>query len=85
MIYQALLRLRKVIIEKASAPAGNNMMLGAEGSQIFKVNGKYYLFNICWPRNGMRTVIVHQADNIMGPYEGKLALQDKGVAQERFN
>ncbi len=71
----------KVIIEKASAPAGNNMMLGAEGSQIFKVNGKYYLFNICWPRNGMRTVIVHRADNIMGPYEGKLALQDKGVAQ----
>ena len=71
----------KVLIENASAPAGDNIMLKAEGSQLFKVNGKYYLFNITWPRGGMRTVVIHRADNIMGPYEGKLALQDKGVAQ----
>src|SRR5690606_20597351 len=57
------------------------IMLGAEGSQLFKVNGKYYLFNITWPRGGMRTVIVHRADNIRGPWEGKMALQDLGVAQ----
>ena len=72
---------QKVIIEKASAPAGDNMGLGGEGSQLFKVDGKYYLFNICWPRNGMRTVVIHRADKITGPYEGRLALQDKGVAQ----
>jgi beta-xylosidase len=71
----------RVLIENASAPAGDNIMLGAEGSQLFKVNGKYYLFNITWPRGGMRTVVVHRADNISGPYEGKVALQDKGVAQ----
>lgn len=71
----------KVIIENASAPAGTNIMLGAEGSQIFKNNGKYYLFNICWPRGGMRTVIIHRADNITGPWEGKIGLQDLGVAQ----
>lgn len=71
----------RVIIENASAPAGDDMQLGSEGSQLFKVDGKYYLFNICWPRNGMRTVIVHRADEITGPYEGMLALQDKGVAQ----
>lgn len=71
----------KVIIENASAPAGTNIMLGAEGSQLFKLNGKYYLFNITWPRGGMRTVIIHRADKITGPWEGRLALQDLGVAQ----
>lgn len=70
-----------IIIENASAPAGTNIMLGAEGSQLFKVNGKYYLFNITWPRDGMRTVIIHRADKITGPWEGRLALQDLGVAQ----
>ena len=71
----------QMIIENASAPAGNNIGLNAEGSQMFKVNGKYYLFNITWPRGGMRTVVVHRADKITGPYEGRLALQDLGVAQ----
>lgn len=71
----------QVLIENASAPGGPNMGLPAEGSQLFKVNGKYYLFNICWPRGGMRTVNIHRADKITGPYEGRLALQDKGVAQ----
>jgi beta-xylosidase len=71
----------RVLIENASLPAGTNIMLGAEGSQLFKVNGKYYLFNITWPRGGMRTVVVHRADKITGPYEGRLALQDLGVAQ----
>ena len=71
----------QVIIENASAPAGNNINLQAEGSQLFKVNGKYYLFNITWPRGGMRTVVIHRADKITGPWEGKLGLQDLGVAQ----
>ena len=72
---------KRVLIENASAPAGNNIMLSSEGSQLFKVNGKYYLFNINWPRGGMRTVIIHRADNINGPWEGKVGLQDQGVAQ----
>ncbi|MCK3684716.1 glycoside hydrolase 43 family protein [Maribellus sp. YY47] len=71
----------KVLIENASAPAGDNIMLPAEGSQLFKVRGKYYLFNITWPRGSMRSVVIHRADNINGPWEGRLALQDKGVAQ----
>jgi beta-xylosidase len=71
----------QVIIENASAPSGSNVGLPAEGSQLFKINGKYYLFNITWPRGGMRTVVVHRADKITGPYEGKVALQDLGVAQ----
>jgi len=70
----------KVLIENASTPAGN-VMLSAEGSQLFKHDGNYYLFNICWPRGGMRTVLIHRADKITGPWEGKIAFQDQGVAQ----
>ncbi|MHA4896300.1 glycoside hydrolase family 43 protein [Pedobacter sp. PWIIR3] len=70
-----------VLIENASLVSGSNGGLPAEGSQLFKVNGKYYLFNISWPRGGMRTVLVHRADQLTGPYEGQIALQDKGVAQ----
>lgn len=72
--------LNQVLIENASAPSGPNSGLG-EGSQLFKVNGKYYLFNITWPRGSMRTVVVHRAEKITGPWEGRQALQDKGVAQ----
>ncbi len=71
----------KILIENASAPAGDNIMLPAEGSQLFKFNGKYYLFNITWPREGMRTVVIHRADDINGPWEGRVALQDRGIAQ----
>lgn len=70
----------RVLIENASAPSGNGG-LGAEGSQLFKVNGKYYIFNITWPAGGMRTVNIHRADKITGPYEGRVGFQDKGVAQ----
>jgi beta-xylosidase len=71
----------QVIINNAGRVAGPNIGLSAEGSQLRKINGKYFLFNISWPRGGMRTVIVHRADKITGPYEGRVALQDKGVAQ----
>ncbi len=70
----------RILIEDVCLPSGTNGGLG-EGSQLFKVNGKYYLFNITWPRGGMRTVVIHRADNINGPWEGKLVLQDLGVAQ----
>lgn len=73
--------LQRVVITNASAPAGDSIMLRAEGSQLFKHDGKYYLFNITWPRGGMRTVVLHRADKLTGPWEGRLGLQDKGVAQ----
>jgi beta-xylosidase len=70
-----------IVIENASTPSGTGGGLGAEGSQLFKINSKYYLFNITWPRGGMRTVVIHRADKITGPYEGRVGLQDLGVAQ----
>ena len=73
---------QRVLIENASFPAnGNGRGLNAEGSQLFKVNGKYYLFNISWPNGGVRTAIIHRADKITGPWEGRVGFQDLGVAQ----
>ena len=74
--------INQVIIENSSKPSESVGVSGlGEGSQLFKVNGKYYLFNITWPRGGMRTVVMHRAYKITGPWEGRVALQDLGVAQ----
>ncbi|RUT36514.1 hypothetical protein EJP77_05965 [Paenibacillus zeisoli] len=78
--------MNKTIIQNASAPGGSGG-LGAEGSHIHKINGKYYIFNISWPAGSIRTELVHRADAIDGPYEGKVALRSgsnsnsAGVAQ----
>jgi beta-xylosidase len=71
----------QVIIKNAGAIAGTNGGLPAEGSQVYKVNGKYYIFLITWPRGGMRTELVFRSDNLTGPYEGRVALKDRGIAQ----
>jgi beta-xylosidase len=71
----------QVIIQNATRAAGPSIGLQAEGSQLFKVNGRYYLFMITWPRGGMRTELVFRADSLTGPWEGRVALQDQGVAQ----
>jgi beta-xylosidase len=71
----------QVIITNASRVAGPNVGLPAEGSQMRKINGKYYLSNITWPRGGMRTQLIHRSDKLTGPYEGRVALSDAGVAQ----
>jgi beta-xylosidase len=71
----------EVVIQNAHSVATDNIMLVAEGSQMLKVNGRYYVMNICWPRGGMRTQIIHRADTITGPYEGRVILQDQGIAQ----
>src|SRR5690606_30123 len=65
----------RVIIENASLPTtpqGTRGGLPAEGSQVFKINGKFYLFNISWPPGGQRSVIIHRADKITGPWEGRI-------------
>jgi beta-xylosidase len=71
----------RVIIENASLVAGANVGLPAEGSQMRKIDGKYYLSMITWPRGGMRTQLIFRSDSLTGPYEGRVALRDQGVAQ----
>ncbi|NGO39573.1 glycosyl hydrolase 43 family protein [Limisphaera ngatamarikiensis] len=73
--------IHQVIISNASRVAGPNIGLPAEGSQLRKIRGKYYLNLITWPRGGMRTQLIFRSDRLTGPYEGRVALQDRGVAQ----
>ena len=47
-----------------------------EGSQVFKYNGHYYLLMISWPQGGKRRQVCYRAENIMGPYEKKVILED---------
>ncbi len=71
----------QVIVPNASLAAGPNVGLPAEGSQIRKIGGRYYLSMITWPRGGMRTQLIFRAEKLTGPYEGRIALQSDGVAQ----
>lgn len=71
----------KIIVKDASLVAAPKIGLPAEGTQLFKINGMYYLCNITWPPNDMRTQIVHRADKIDGPYQGRIILKDQGIAQ----
>jgi Beta-xylosidase len=47
-----------------------------EGSQAIKHNGKYYLFMISWPQGEKRRQLCYRADEITGPYEKKVILED---------
>lgn len=47
-----------------------------EGSQAFKHNGKYYLLMLSWPSNKPRRQVCYRADNITGPYEKKVIIED---------
>lgn len=51
----------------------------AEGCQFFKVNGYYYAFYMYW--GDMRSVLCFRSNRLEGPYESKIVLHDKGVAQ----
>ena len=76
--------IEKVIIDNVNLVFGKDEVGGlpGEGCQIHKINGKYYLFNIASPKSHWaRTVIVHRADKITGPYEGRVVLQDQHIAQ----
>jgi beta-xylosidase len=75
--------VHKVIVENVNALFDTDQGgLKGEGSQLFKINGRYYLFNIASPGSRWaRTVIVHRADALTGPYEGRIALDDRGIAQ----
>jgi beta-xylosidase len=71
----------RVLIPKAGGIAGSAFHVPGEGSHVAKVEGRYYLFLIVWPRGGMRTQLVYRADSLEGPWEGRIALEDDGIAQ----
>ena len=59
--------INKIIIQDKP----ENVILGYEGSHIYKINGKYYIFFIHIPKGKMRTQACYVSDKIEGPYEGK--------------
>jgi beta-xylosidase len=75
--------VNKVLIENVNTVFGTDQGgLNGEGSQLLKVDGRYYLFNIASPGSRWaRTVVVSRADRIDGPYESRIALDDRGIAQ----
>lgn len=72
--------LSKVILTDAGSIAGSGG-LGAEGTQVYKHNNYYYLFNICWPSGSMRTQLCYRGKSLSGAFEGKVVLKSNGVAQ----
>jgi beta-xylosidase len=75
--------VNKAIIEHVNAVFGADQGgLCGEGSQLSKINGRYYLVNVASPGSRWaRTVIVSRADAIDGPYESRIVLDDRGIAQ----
>ena len=75
--------LDRVILDDAGNP-----MLGLEGSHIYKLFGKYYLFNIHSLRDRWRRVeAMYVADFVDGEFKGgdifdnDLGIRDSGIAQ----
>ncbi len=63
--------------------------LGYEGSHLQKINGRYFLSLIHWPKHGSarRTQALYHADSLHGPWQGGDVLDDdlgfhnRGIAQ----
>lgn len=47
-----------------------DVILGYEGAHFYKINGKYYLFFIHWPKGGYRTEACFCADSLLGEFTG---------------
>lgn len=67
----------------------DDVILGHEGSHFYKIDGRYYLFTIHWPRTGTarRTQMCFSSDSLEGEFRGGPVLDDDmgfqncGVAQ----
>ncbi len=73
--------LNQTIIAKSSTVAGTDFIVRPEGTHLQKINGRYYVSLITWPSGKSRTQLIFRSSNLTGPYEGRVALQDQGVAQ----
>lgn len=67
----------KVIIREPEGYEG----LGHEGAHFYKINGKYYIFTIHWPKGGMREECCFISDSVDGEYVGETVFcDDRGVS-----
>ena len=67
----------------------SNNIVSAEGSHFYKIDGKYYVLLIQWPKTGTsrRIELCYRSDSLLGIYESKVVMDDNlnygnsGVAQ----
>ncbi|REL38365.1 glycoside hydrolase [Rhodohalobacter sp. SW132] len=71
----------QILIPEADAIAGDDFIVPAEGAHLQKIDGMYYVSLITWPQESMRTQLIYRSDSLFGEYNGKIALQDQGIAQ----
>lgn len=45
-----------------------------EGNNMMKINGRYYLLMISWPRDNVRREVCYRAESLDGPWEKKIIL-----------
>ena len=71
----------RTLLTKPASIAGSNFYVECEGSQAMKKGDYYYIFLISWPSNSCRSVLCYRSKSLSGNFEGKVLLQDNGVAQ----
>ncbi|MBO4805784.1 MAG: family 43 glycosylhydrolase [Paludibacteraceae bacterium] len=71
----------RTLIQKPASIAGSNFYVECEGTQVIKRGGYYYVFLISWPAGSCRSVLCYRSKSLEGQFEGKVILQDNGVAQ----
>lgn len=71
----------RTLIQKPASIAGSNFYVECEGTQVIKKDGYYYVFLISWPAGKCRSVLCYRSKSLSGQFEGKVILQDNGVAQ----
>lgn len=71
----------RTLLTKPASIAGSSFYVECEGSQVMKRNGYYYVFLISWPAGKCRSVLCYRSKSLTGNFEGKVVLQDNGVAQ----
>ncbi|SDB83626.1 Beta-xylosidase [Pelagirhabdus alkalitolerans] len=73
--------LHKTLIPNASGVLGEDYLLPAEGSHFQKNNEWYYVFLIMMRKDGERIQLMYRSDRVDGEYEGRIALENRGIAQ----
>lgn len=79
----------EAILRRFKVPVRDGIENGLlEGNNMMKVNGKYYLLMISWPRGRVRREVCYRAESVDGPWEKKIILDNAlapfnggGVAQ----
>lgn len=73
-----------VLLKSPASIAGSDFYVECEGAQIMKRGDYYYVFLISWPAGKCRSVLCYRSKSLTGTFEGKVLLQDNGVAQGRI-